>query len=93
MFNADQLSYFNNVECEFDQKSKIFLWNGVKHPSQEPSVIEIEESDQYQKQIEVMNKCILNSKPFPFDIEDSYKNMLIIDSIFKSSQTGNWESI
>ena len=76
-----------------DKKSKIFLWSDVKHPSKEPSVIEIEEADQYQKQIEAMNNCILDQRPFPFDIEDSYKNMLIIDSIFKSSHTGNWESI
>ena len=76
-----------------DQKSKIFLWNDVKHPSQEPSLIEIKEADQYQKQIETMNKCILNKKPFPYDIEDSYRNMIIIDSIFKSSQTGYWVSI
>jgi len=76
-----------------DQKSKIYLWNDVKHPSQEPSVIEIEEADQYQKQIETMNNCILNQKPFPFDLEDSYRNMIIIDSVFKSSQTGSWVSI
>ena len=76
-----------------DQKSKIYLWNDVKHPSQEPSVIEIEEADQYQKQIETMNNCILYQKPFPFDLEDSYRNMIIIDSIFKSSQTGYWVSI
>ena len=53
----------------------------------------ISSKKQTKKQIETMNNCILNQKPFPFDIEDSYRNMIIIDSIFKSSQTGYWVSI
>jgi len=76
-----------------DKKSQIFLWKNVKHPSKEPDTIEIEKADQYQNQIEEMNNCILNDRPFPFGLQDSYKNMKIIDSIFKSSQTQSWEVI
>tara|TARA_B100000459_G_scaffold105328_1_gene60821 strand:- start:257 stop:547 length:291 start_codon:yes stop_codon:yes gene_type:complete len=76
-----------------DEKSNIFLWKNVHHPSKEPDRIDIKKADQYTIQIEEMNTCILNDRPFPFDLNDSYKNMKIIDSIFKSSQTQSWEVI
>ncbi len=76
-----------------DEKSKIFLWKNVHHPSKEPDRIDIKKADQYTIQIEEMNTCILNDRPFLFDLNDSYKNMKIIDSIFKSSQTQSWEVI
>ena len=76
-----------------DEKSEIFLWKNVHHPSKEPDRIDVKKADQYTIQIEEMNTCILNDRPFPFDLNDSYKNMKIIDSIFKSSQTQSWEVI
>ena len=74
-----------------DEKSKIYIWNDVKHPSENPKIIEIEKSDQYKIQIEAMNYSIQNKTPFPFDLEDSYKNMKIIDAIINSSKSGKWE--
>ena len=40
-----------------------------------------------------MNNSIQNKAPFPFDLEDSYKNMKIVDAIMNSSKSGKWEFI
>ena len=76
-----------------DEKSKIYIWNDVKHPSENPKIIEIPKSDQYKIQIEAMNNSIQNKAQFPFGLEDSYKNMKIIDAIINSSKSGKWEFI
>ena len=76
-----------------DQESEIHLWQNVNHPSQSPRVIKIEKSDQYTNQVEQMNNSILNGTTFPYSLEDSLKNMKIIDSIFRSSNSRKWEIV
>ena len=76
-----------------DQESEIHLWKNVNHPSQNPKVIKIEKSDQYTNQVDQMNNSILNGTAFPYSLEDSLKNMKIIDSIFRSSNSRKWEIV
>ena len=76
-----------------DQESEIHLWQNVNHPSQNPKVIKIEKSDQYTNQVDQMNNAILNGTAFPYSLEDSLKNMKIIDSIFRSSNSRKWEIV
>lgn len=76
-----------------DQESEIHLWQNVNHPSQNPKVIKIEKSDQYTNQVEQMNNAILNGTTFPYSLEDSLKNMKIIDAIFRSSNSRKWEIV
>ena len=76
-----------------DQESEIHLWQNVNHPSQSPRVIKIEKSDQYTNQVEQMNNSILNGTTFPYSLEDSLKNMKIIDAIFRSSNSRKWEIV
>ena len=76
-----------------DQESEIHLWQNVNHPSQSPRVIKIEKSDQYTNQVEQMNNSIFNGTIFPYSLEDSLKNMKIIDAIFRSSNSRKWEIV
>tara|TARA_B100000427_G_scaffold308189_1_gene296225 strand:- start:121 stop:1122 length:1002 start_codon:yes stop_codon:yes gene_type:complete len=76
-----------------DKRTKINLWQNTSHPSEEPKVIELEAEDQYKVQIEMMNEKIQNGLPFKFSLEDSYKNMQVLDKIVLSSKSGMWEEI
>ena len=40
-----------------------------------------------------MNNAILNGTTFPYSLEDSLKNMKIIDAIFRSSNSRKWEIV
>ena len=75
-----------------DQESEIHLWQNVNHPSQNPKVIKIEKSDQYTNQVDQMNNAILNGTRFLF-FRRSLKNMKIIDTIFRSSNSRKWEIV
>ena len=63
------------------------------YESHQEDLIKIEKSDQYTNQVEQMNNSILNGTKFPYSLEDSLKNMKIIDTIFRSSNSRKWEIV
>jgi predicted dehydrogenase len=48
---------------------------------------------QYQVQGDLFSKAILDGTPLPTPPEDAIANMQVIDALFRSEQSGNWESI
>ncbi len=53
---------------------------------------EIEVCDQYTIQGELFSRAILDDEPVPVPLEDSLKNMMVIDAIFRSARSGRWET-
>ena len=49
--------------------------------------------DQYGIQGDLFSRAILDDTDVPTPIEDSVENMRVIEAIFQSARTGNWESI
>ncbi len=49
--------------------------------------------DQYTLQGDAFSRAILDSTPVPVSLEDGIANMSVIDAVFRSAQTGQWESI
>jgi predicted dehydrogenase len=47
--------------------------------------------DQYTLQGDQFSRAILERTPPPVPIEDSWKNMAVIDAIFHAAETGRWE--
>ena len=39
-----------------------------------------------------MSRAILDDTPVPTPIEDAVENMLVIEAIFRSAESGQWES-
>lgn len=49
--------------------------------------------DQYTIQGDLFSKAILDNTEVPTPLEDALNNMLVIEAIFKSSETGKWISL
>jgi len=59
------------------------------------SAIEIKEfpvCDQYEIQGELFSQAILQNTPQPIPLEDAVQNMAVIDAIFRSAESGRWET-
>jgi predicted dehydrogenase len=48
--------------------------------------------DQYTLQADAFSKAVLEDTEVPVPIEDAVKNMAVIEAIFNSAKTGQWES-
>jgi len=49
--------------------------------------------NQYLLMFEAFEKSIREKKPVPLPLSDSLENMKVIDAIFKSSESNNWEVV
>ena len=49
--------------------------------------------DQYTLQGDAFSKAILNDTEVPVTIEDAIENMAVIEAIFRSGKSGQWESL
>ena len=48
--------------------------------------------DQYAEEADAFARAVLGEIELPYGVEDAVKNMQIIDAIFRSGETGKWES-
>lgn len=48
--------------------------------------------DQYMIQGDLFSQAILNDTPVPTPIEDAVGNMKVIEAVFRSSESGTWET-
>jgi predicted dehydrogenase len=48
-------------------------------------------SDQYTLQGDAFAKAVLENTEVPVPLEDSIANMAVIDAIFRSAESGQWE--
>jgi predicted dehydrogenase len=55
-------------------------------------VEEIPECDQYTIQGDAFSRAILSGTPPPVPLEDSVRNMAVIDAVFRASESGKWET-
>lgn len=49
--------------------------------------------DQYTVQGDLMARAILDNTPVPTPIEDAVANMKVIEAVFKSAETGQWQGL
>lgn len=53
--------------------------------------IEIPTCDQYRVQGDLFSRAILDHTAVPYPLEQSVRNMAVIDALFLSAETGRWE--
>lgn len=63
------------------------LWHRTPEYSEE---ITFEICDQYTIQGDLFSKAILDNTEVPIPLEDALNNMLVIEAVFKSSESGQW---
>ncbi len=49
--------------------------------------------DQYTEQAETFARAILGEEALPFGIDDAISQMRVLDAIFRSERSGNWENV
>jgi predicted dehydrogenase len=49
--------------------------------------------DQYMLQGDAFSRAVLEDSPVPVSIEDAIRNMAVIEAIFNSANSGQWESL
>ena len=65
-----------------DRPCRVFL-NG--------ETIETETCDQYALQADRFSEAIRTGAPAPYPLEDSVRNMAVIEAVFRSGSSGRWE--
>lgn len=50
-------------------------------------------SDQYTEQAEAFAQAIINGTPMRYGVDDAIASMRILDAIFESEKSGNWENV
>jgi len=56
-------------------------------------VIEIPTCDQYEIQGSLFSQAIREDRAQPIPLEDAVSNMAVIDAVFRSATTGQWEDL
>lgn len=74
-----------------DSPTQIVIDDGSDLYRRNLETIEFAAADQYTLQGDEFSKAILNETEQVIPLEDSFKNMAVIDAVFRSAKSGNWE--
>jgi predicted dehydrogenase len=86
-----------NIEIEIpfntpnDRPCRIFLDDGRDALGSGRSTEEFPACDQYTIQGDVFSRAIREGGEVPVSLEDAIKNMAVIDAVFRSAESGQWE--
>ncbi|MGB6191019.1 MAG: Gfo/Idh/MocA family oxidoreductase [Terracidiphilus sp.] len=75
-----------------DRPTRIFIDSGVDPLGTGIRVEEFAVCDQYTLQGDEFSQAILNGTEVPVPLEEAIRNMKVIEAIFRSAESGNWES-
>lgn len=76
-----------------DRPCRIFVEDSP--PGEVPArrIVEVETCDQYTIQGDLFSQAVLDGAAAPYPLEDSLRNMQVIDGLFRSGSSGRWETI
>ena len=74
-------------------RSRIRIDDGSDLSGKGITVEEFEPCDQYTIQGDAFSRAIREGTPPPVPIEDSLKNMAVIDAVFRAAESGKWEPV
>ncbi len=75
-----------------DKPTLIFYDNGSNLSGANVETIEIAAANKFTIQGDLFSKAILENTAQTVSLEDSFANMAAIDAVFRSAETGNWET-
>jgi predicted dehydrogenase len=79
------------VNAPPDKPTQIFLDNGTDLFGASATTETFEAVDQYTLQGSAFSEAILNGKEVPSTLEDGLRNMAVIDALFRSATSYEWE--
>ena len=75
-----------------DRPARIII-NDNEGPGERREVKEFPICNQYTIQGDLFSQCIREKTSQPLTLEDSIKNMSIIDAVFRSAESSGWENL
>ncbi|WP_299393773.1 Gfo/Idh/MocA family protein [Pelagibius sp.] len=75
------------------EATRLFLDDGSDLRGGGIQVQDMEAVDQYAEQADVFAAAVLGEAPLPYGIKDAVQNMAILDALFRSDESGQWESV
>ncbi len=81
------------VNLPTDTPTRIFVDNTGDLYGANVETIEIPAANQYTIQGDLFSRAILEDSEQAIPLEDSVKNMAVIDSIFRAAELGKWEEV
>lgn len=76
-----------------DRPTRIVVDDGKDLAGASAEVIELPVCDQYEIQGSLFSQAIRENREQPIPLEDAINNMVVIDAVFRSAETGQWEEI
>jgi predicted dehydrogenase len=76
-----------------DRPTRIFVDDGSELAGGSARVEEIPACDQYTVQGDFFSKAIQEGGDVPVSLENAHRNMLVIESVFRSGESGRWEPV
>jgi len=80
------------VNAPPDHPCKVFLDDGTDLMGRNIQTVEFETSDQYTIQGDLFSQSIRENREPILPLEESIKNMAVIEAVFRSAKTGQWEA-
>lgn len=75
-----------------DEPCRLFLDDGSDMRGEGAETIEVPAVDQYALQAQLFSAAIRGQGEVPVPMEDAVRNMAVIDAIFRSAESGRWET-
>jgi predicted dehydrogenase len=75
-----------------ERPCRIFIDDGGNIFGEDISIESFPTCDQYTIQGDILSRAIRENHEVPVPLEDAIKNMAVIEAIFRSAESGNWES-
>ena len=74
-----------------DKPCRIYVDEGSDPSGRSAEVVEFETADQYTIQGDLFSKSIREGDELPVPLEGSIRNMAVIEAVFRSAKSGQWE--
>jgi predicted dehydrogenase len=74
-----------------DKPCRIFLDNGVDPSGRSAEILQFDICDQYTIQGDLFSRSIREGTELPVPLEGTVRNMAVIEAIFRSAKSGQWE--
>ncbi len=76
-----------------DRPCRVWMDDGQDLSGGCVETLTVDTIDQYRVQGDLLSKAILDKTPQPYPLEMTVKNMAILDALFRSAQSGHWETV
>jgi predicted dehydrogenase len=81
------------VNTPTDTPTRIYIDDGSDLYGKNIETIEFEAANQFMIQGDLFSQAVRENSEQRISLEDSFKNMAVIDAVFRSAKSGNWESL